>query len=88
MTPIELWRSLPPERGTIDLIRVGDFWETFGQHAVRLAAICQLTLVRRIFSGQREFCAGVPYSLGQRYIDRVVQAGHRVRLVNWEGGAK
>jgi len=58
------------------LFRVGDFYETFGEDAVRTAKILGITLTRR--AGTE--LAGVPYHAIETYLPRLVRAGVRVAI--------
>ena len=61
------------------LFRVGDFYETFGEDAIKTAEILGITLTRRA-NGSATFVelAGFPYHALDTYLPRLVRAGQRV----------
>lgn len=63
------------------LFRVGDFYETFGEDAIRTAEILGITLTRRA-NGAASFVelAGFPYHALDTYLPRLVRAGQRVAI--------
>lgn len=63
------------------LFRVGDFYETFGEDAIRAAAILGITLTRRA-NGAASFVelAGFPFHALDTYLPRLVRAGERVAI--------
>jgi len=63
------------------LFRVGDFYETFGEDAVRASEILGITLTRRA-NGSASFVelAGFPYHALDTYLPRLVRAGQRVAI--------
>lgn len=63
------------------LFRVGDFYETFGEDAIRTSEILGITLTRRA-NGSRTFIelAGFPYHALDTYLPRLVRAGQRVAI--------
>lgn len=63
------------------LFRVGDFYETFGEDAVRAAEILGITLTRRA-NGSASFVelAGFPYHALDTYLPKLVRAGQRVAI--------
>ncbi len=63
------------------LFRVGDFYETFGEDAIRAAEILGITLTRRA-NGVASFVelAGFPYHALDTYLPRLVRAGQRVAI--------
>ncbi len=63
------------------LFRVGDFYETFGEDAIRTAGILGITLTRRA-NGSASFVelAGFPYHALDTYLPRLVRAGQRVAI--------
>lgn len=63
------------------LFRVGDFYETFGEDAIRTAEILGITLTRRANgSGTFVELAGFPYHALDTYLPRLVRAGQRVAI--------
>jgi len=63
------------------LFRVGDFYETFGEDAIRTSAILGITLTRRA-NGAASYIelAGFPYHALDTYLPRLVRAGERVAV--------
>ncbi len=63
------------------LFRVGDFYETFGEDAIRASEILGITLTRRA-NGSASFVelAGFPYHALDTYLPRLVRAGQRVAI--------
>ncbi len=63
------------------LFRVGDFYETFGEDAIRASGILGITLTRRA-NGSASFVelAGFPYHALDTYLPRLVRAGQRVAI--------
>ena len=60
------------------LFRVGDFYETFGEDAVRASRILGITLTRRA-NGAASYVelAGFPYHALDTYLPKLVRAGER-----------
>lgn len=63
------------------LFRVGDFYETFGEDAIKASGILGITLTRRA-NGSASFVelAGFPYHALDTYLPRLVRAGQRVAI--------
>lgn len=63
------------------LFRVGDFYETFGEDAVRASEILGITLTRRA-NGAAQYVelAGFPYHALDTYLPKLVRAGQRVAI--------
>ena len=63
------------------LFRVGDFYETFGEDAIRASRILGITLTRRA-NGSASFVelAGFPYHAVETYLPKLVRAGERVAI--------
>lgn len=63
------------------LFRVGDFYETFGEDAVKTANILGIVLTRRA-NGAASFVelAGFPYHSLDAYLPKLVRAGQRVAI--------
>ena len=62
------------------LFRVGDFYETFGEDAVRSAKILNITLTARNNGGDRTELAGFPHHSLNTYLPKLVKAGCRVAI--------
>ena len=63
------------------LFRVGDFYETFGEDAIKASAILGITLTRRA-NGAASYVelAGFPYHAIDTYMPKLVRAGERVAI--------
>lgn len=63
------------------LFRVGDFYETFGEDAIRASEILGITLTRRA-NGSASFVelAGFPFHALDTYLPKLVRAGQRVAI--------
>ncbi len=63
------------------LFRVGDFYETFGEDAIKTAEILGITLTRRA-NGAASYVelAGFPYHALDTYLPKLVRAGQRVAI--------
>ena len=59
------------------LFRVGDFYETFGEDAVRAAGILNITLTARNNGGDNIELAGFPHHSLNTYLPKLVMAGCR-----------
>ena len=62
------------------LFRVGDFYETFGEDAVKSANILNIILTKRSNGGSNIELAGFPYHSLNTYLPKLVKAGHRVAI--------
>ena len=63
------------------LFRVGDFYETFGEDAVRAAGILGITLTKRGAGSSTETAlAGFPHHSINTYLPKLVKAGLRVAI--------
>lgn len=62
------------------LFRVGDFYETFGEDAVRAASILNITLTARNNGGDMTELAGFPHHSLNTYLPKLVKAGCRVAI--------
>ncbi len=63
------------------LFRVGDFYETFGEDAIRSAKILGITLTKRGAGSENETAlAGFPHHSINTYLPKLVKAGLRVAI--------
>jgi DNA mismatch repair protein MutS len=62
------------------LFRVGDFYETFAEDAVKAARALGITLTSRNNGGSDIELAGFPYHSMDLYLPRLVRAGYRVAI--------
>src|SRR5215468_1691158 len=63
------------------LFRVGDFYETFGEDAVRTSKVLGIVLTRRA-NGSASYVelAGFPHHSLDTYLPKLVRAGNRVAI--------
>lgn len=67
--------------GAILLFRVGDFYETFGEDAIKVAGILNITLTKRGNGSASEIeLAGFPHHALDNYLPKLVRAGQRVAV--------
>ncbi|SHH90359.1 DNA mismatch repair protein MutS [Leeuwenhoekiella palythoae] len=62
------------------LFRVGDFYETFGEDAVKAAGILGIILTNRNNGSERSELAGFPHHSLNTYLPKLVKAGCRVAI--------
>src|SRR5210317_2517042 len=63
------------------LFRVGDFYETFGEDAIRTAEILGITLTKRANGAASSVeLAGFPHHSLDTYLPKLVRAGQRVAI--------
>ena len=62
------------------LFRVGDFYETFGDDAVKAAQILNIVLTKRNNGGDDVPLAGFPHHSADIYTHKIVRAGYRVAI--------
>jgi DNA mismatch repair protein MutS len=67
--------------GALLLFRVGDFYETFGEDAIKTSQILGITLTRRANgSATHTELAGFPHHSLDTYLSKLVRAGQRVAI--------
>ncbi|WP_259017155.1 DNA mismatch repair protein MutS [Emticicia fluvialis] len=66
--------------GAVLLFRVGDFYETFGEDAIKASKILGIVLTRRNNGGAQEELAGFPHHSLDTYLPKLVRAGERVAI--------
>lgn len=67
--------------GALLLFRVGDFYETFGEDAIKTSRILDITLTKRSNGSASEVeLAGFPYHALDNYLPKLVRAGQRVAI--------
>ncbi len=66
--------------GAILLFRVGDFYETFGEDAVKASKILGIVLTRRNNGNADDHLAGFPHHSLDVYLPKLVRAGERVAI--------
>ncbi len=62
------------------LFRVGDFYETFGEDAVKAAKVLDIVLTNRNNGSERSELAGFPHHSINTYLPKLVKAGFRVAI--------
>ncbi len=62
------------------LFRVGDFYETFGEDAIKASKILGIILTHRNNGGDRTELAGFPHHSLNTYLPKLVKAGQRVAI--------
>jgi DNA mismatch repair protein MutS len=62
------------------LFRVGDFYETFGEDAIKAAKILGIVLTARNNGGSKIELAGFPHHSLESYLPKLVRAGYRVAV--------
>ncbi|MFT7435074.1 MAG: DNA mismatch repair protein MutS [Psychromonas sp.] len=66
--------------GALLLFRVGDFYETFGQDAIKASKILGIVLTKRNNGGANQELAGFPHHSLDTYLPKLVRAGQRVAI--------
>ncbi|MBV6639226.1 MAG: DNA mismatch repair protein MutS [Cyclobacteriaceae bacterium] len=67
--------------GALLLFRVGDFYETFGEDAVKASKVLEIVLTKRSNGAASEMeLAGFPHHSLDAYLPRLVRAGYRVAI--------
>ena len=67
--------------GALLLFRVGDFYETFGEDAIKASAILDIVLTKRGNGSASETAlAGFPHHSLDTYLPKLVRAGNRVAI--------
>ncbi|TVR73503.1 MAG: DNA mismatch repair protein MutS [Sphaerobacteraceae bacterium] len=62
--------------------RLGDFYETFDDDAKIASSVLDITLTsREMGKGTRIPMAGIPYHAAQNYVSKLIDAGHKVAMV-------
>ena len=70
----------------IVMFRLGDFYETFDDDAKIVSSVCNIVLTGRdMGTGNRVPLAGVPYHALDNYLAKLVNAGHKVAIVEQTG---
>lgn len=66
----------------IVFFRLGDFYETFDDDAKLASSVLDITLTsREMGKSNRIPMAGIPYHAAQNYVSRLIDAGHKVAIV-------
>ncbi|MFN3649081.1 MAG: DNA mismatch repair protein MutS [Armatimonadota bacterium] len=83
LTPLfrQYWEIKRQYPDVLLMFRLGDFYEMFGEDAEIAARVLEITLTSRDYvQGERIPMCGVPYHAQERYLARLVAAGHRVAI--------
>src|SRR5437868_8988669 len=83
LTPLfkQYWEIKKQYPDVILMFRLGDFYEMFAQDAETAANALHITLTSREYMrGERIPMCGVPHHSVDRYVARLIAAGHRVAL--------
>ena len=62
------------------LFRVGDFYETFGEDAIKASKILGIVLTNRANGSSKIELAGFPHHSIDTYLPKLVRAGERVAI--------
>lgn len=62
------------------LFRVGDFYETFGEDAIKMSSTLGIILTKRNNGGSDLELAGFPYHSIDVYLPKLIRAGYRVAI--------
>jgi DNA mismatch repair protein MutS len=82
-TPLmkQFWQIKSKYPGALLLFRVGDFYETFGEDAVKTARTLGVVLTKRGNGSASEIeLAGFPHHSVDTYLPKLVRAGYRVAI--------
>ena len=67
--------------GALLLFRVGDFYETFGEDAIKASKVLDIVLTKRSNGAASEMeLAGFPHHALETYLPKLVRAGNRVAI--------
>lgn len=72
----------------LTFVRLGDFYESFGQDAVTAAGALDIVLTSAPGGGGRVAMTGVPWHVAENYFARLLARGHRVAVVEPDGEAR
>jgi DNA mismatch repair protein MutS len=76
----QYFRAKEEHPGVLLAMRVGDFYEFYGEDAETAAHALEITLTGREDGGNRIPMAGVPYHSVEKYLARLLQKGLKVAL--------
>lgn len=82
LTPMmeQWWQAKSQHQDAILLFRMGDFYELFGEDAIRAAPILELALTSRDKDKAGLKMAGFPFHAADSYIAKLVERGHKVAI--------
>lgn len=64
----------------VTLFKVGDFYEAFDEDALTLAKLFSFTVTTRRDGDDKIDMTGLPYHRLENYLQRLLQAGHKVAI--------
>jgi len=76
----QYFRAKEEYPGVLLAMRVGDFYEFYGEDAESAAAALEITLTARDDGGNRTAMAGVPFHSVEKYLARLLQKGLKVAI--------
>jgi len=76
----QYFRAKEEHPGVLLAMRVGDFYEFYGEDAESAAQALEITLTGREDAGERVPMAGVPFHSVEKYLARLLQKGLKVAL--------
>jgi DNA mismatch repair protein MutS len=78
----EIYASLKAAQpaGTILLLKLGDFYEVFGDDAKTVSRLLEITLTQR----QGVPMAGIPFHCLDRWTEKLTAAGHKVAVAEYQ----
>ncbi len=76
----QYFRAKEEHPGVLLAMRVGDFYEFYGEDAETAASALEITLTGREDAGERVSMAGVPFHSVEKYLARLLQKGLKVAL--------
>lgn len=76
----QYFRAKAEHPGVLMAMRVGDFYEFYGEDAEIAANALEITLTGRDDGGERVAMSGVPYHSVEKYLARLISAGFKVAL--------
>lgn len=79
---IQYFATRAEHPGIILLMRVGDFYEAYGDDAELIARDLNITLTGREDGGLRIPMAGVPHHAMERYVARLIAKGRRIAIMD------
>lgn len=81
LIPIQYYELKKKHPDAVLLFRIGDFYETFGDDAIAISGILDLTLVRRRNGDKTSIeLAGLPHHALDKYLPMLIRAGKRVAI--------
>ena len=79
---VQYFATCEEHPGIILLMRVGDFYEAYGEGAEIIARDLNITLTGREDGGVRVPMSGVPHHAMERYVARLIHKGRRIAIMD------